>query len=98
MFKMKNDIHNHSATLRESHLVHRNLALTKEIKQQIALQTLTKTIFQQIVINLRLNTNEKNSQLKMKDLYNYKQFDKSQALNNLIATQFLIQKLFVRLN
>ncbi len=85
---MKNDIHNHFATFRESHLVHRNLALIKEVKQQIALQTLTKTIFQQIVINLRLNTNEKNSQLKMKDLYNYKQFVRNQALNNLIATQF----------
>jgi hypothetical protein len=44
MFKMKNDIHNHSAIFRESHFVHRNLALIKEIKQQIALQTLTKTV------------------------------------------------------
>jgi hypothetical protein len=95
---MKNDIHNHFTTLRESHFVHRNLALTKEVKQQIALQTLTKTVFQQIVINLRLNTNEKDSQLKMKNLYNYKQFVKSQALNNLIAIQFLMQKLSVRSN
>jgi hypothetical protein len=95
---MKNDTHNHPATLRESHFVHRNLALTKEVKQQIALQTLTKTASQQIVINLRLNTNEKDSQLKMKDLYNYKQFVRSQALNNLIATQSLMQELSVRSN
>jgi hypothetical protein len=93
---MKNDIHNHSATLRESHFVHRNLALTKEIKQQIALHT--KTASQQITINLRLNRNEKDSQLKMKNLYNYKQFVKNQVLNNLIATQSLLQELFIRSN
>jgi hypothetical protein len=64
----------------------------------IALQTFTKTTSQQIAINLRLNTNEKDSQLKMKNLDNYKQFVKNQALNNLIATQSLLQELFIRLN
>ncbi len=48
---MKKDIHNHFTTLCEFHFVHRNLALTEEIKQQIALQTFTKTASQQIAIN-----------------------------------------------
>jgi hypothetical protein len=72
--------------------------LTEEIKQQIVLQTLTKTTFQQIAINLWLNTNEKDSQLKMKNIYNYRQFVRSQALDNLIATQSLMQELSVRSN
>jgi hypothetical protein len=68
------------------------------MKEQITLQIFSITAFTQIVINLRLNTNEIDSQLKMKNLCNYRQFVRSRSLNNLIATQFLLKEFFVRRN
>jgi hypothetical protein len=44
--------------------------MTSKIKKQINIQTFTKTIFQQIIINLRIDANEKNSMIKIKDVYN----------------------------
>jgi hypothetical protein len=72
--------------------------MTSEIKKQISIQTLTKTVFQQIVINLRVNADEKDSMLKIKNVYNQRQRIKKKDLNNLTATQALLQTLFVRKN
>jgi trehalose/maltose hydrolase-like predicted phosphorylase len=72
--------------------------MTSEIKKQIDIQTLTKTASQQIVINLRLNADEKNSVLKTKDVYNQRQRIRKDELRNLTATQALLQALLDRKN
>jgi hypothetical protein len=72
--------------------------MTSEIKKQINIQTLTKTVSQQIVINLRVNANEKDSMLKIKNVYNQKQRIRRDDLNNLTATQAFLQALLVRKN
>ncbi len=98
ILKIKNDQHNHSFTLKKSHSIHRKLIMTSEIKKQINIQTLTKTVSQQIVINLRVNANEKDSMLKIKNVYNQKQRIRRDDLNNLTATQAFLQALLVRKN
>ncbi len=95
---MKNENHNHFFTLKESHFAHRQLAMNSDIKKQINIQTLTKTIFQQIIINLRINANEKNSMIKIKDVYNQRQRLRRDDLSNLTATQALLQTLLNRKN
>jgi hypothetical protein len=95
---MKNENHNHSLTLKESHFAHRKLAMTSNIKKQISIQTLTKTTSQQIIINLRVDANEKDSMIKIKDVYNQRQRLRRDDLSNLIATQALLQALLNRKN
>ncbi len=46
--------------------------------------------------NLQVNLNEKNSIIKIRDMYNRKQQIEHQIMSNLIFTQALLQKLFVR--
>jgi trehalose/maltose hydrolase-like predicted phosphorylase len=72
--------------------------MTSEIKKQIDIQTFTKTIFQQIVINLRLNADEENLILKTKDVYNQRQRIRKNELRNLTATQAFLQTLLDRKN
>jgi hypothetical protein len=95
---MKNENHNHFLILKKSHLAHRKLTMTSKIKKQINIQTFTKTIFQQIIINLRINANEKDSMIKIKNVYNQRQRFKRNDLSNLIAIQVLLQTLLNRKN
>jgi hypothetical protein len=82
--------------MREAHSIHRKLIMISEVQQQIASQTRTKTASRQILINLRVNLNEKNSIIKTRDVYNRRQKIKHQVLSNLTVTQALLQELFVR--
>jgi hypothetical protein len=72
------------------------MTLTSKIKQQIVIQTLTKTSSQQILTNLRTIDDKKNSLFKIKDLYNQRQIMRHESLRNLIATQVLMKELSVR--
>jgi hypothetical protein len=72
--------------------------MTSEIKKQIDIQTFTKTVSQQIIINLRLNADEKDSTLKLKNIYNQRQRIRKEELNNLTFIQALLQTLLVRKN
>jgi hypothetical protein len=91
--KIKKDRHNHALTLRESHSAHRKLAMISKIKKQIVIQTLTKASSQQIVINLRLNADEKDSMIKIKNVYNQRRRIRQQDLKNLTTTQTLLRAL-----
>jgi hypothetical protein len=57
-----------------------------------------KTISQQIIINLRVNANEKDSMIKTKNVNNQRQRFKRNDLSNLIAIQAFLQTLFNRKN
>jgi hypothetical protein len=70
--------------------------MTSEIQQQIVTQTRIETTSRQILINLRMNLNEKNSIIKTRDVYNRRQKIKHEILSNLIFTQALLQELSVR--
>jgi hypothetical protein len=75
MLRVKTSSHNHSLTLQESHSTLRKLfILTSKIRQQIAIQTETKTSLEQILINLRVNKNKDDSLFKTRDIYNQRQF------------------------
>jgi hypothetical protein len=95
---MKNEDHNHPLTLKGSHFAHRKLAMTSDIKKQISIQTLTKTTPQQIIINLRVDADEEDSMIKIKDVYNQRQRLRRDDLGNLTATQALLQALLNRKN
>jgi hypothetical protein len=86
IFKNKHETHNHVSTLRESHPVHRKLALTAKVKQQIAIQTLTKTAPRQILINLNVDQDEEDSMIKARDVYNQRQKIRHETLRNLTVT------------
>jgi hypothetical protein len=49
------------------------MALTAEVIQQIATQTLTETAPQQIVTNFRTQDNEENPLFKARDIYNQRE-------------------------
>ncbi len=82
--------------MRKTHSIHRRSAMTSEIQQQIVTQTRIETTSRQILINLRMNLNEKNSIIKTRDVYNRRQKIKHEILSNLIFTQALLQELSVR--
>jgi hypothetical protein len=82
--------------MRKAHSIHRKSVMTSEIQQQIVTQTRIETASRQILINLRVNLNEKNSIIKARDVYNRKQKIKHEILSNLIFIQALLQELSVR--
>ncbi len=82
--------------MREAHSIHRRLVMTSKVQQQIAIQTRTKTASRQILFNLQMNMNEKNSIIKTRNIYNRRQKIRHQVLDNLTLTQDLLQELFVR--
>jgi hypothetical protein len=90
---MKNSTHNHSLTLQGSHSALRKLALTSEVKQQIATQTKTKASSQQILHTLRAIENEEDLIFKIKNIYNQRQSMRYEALSNLTSTQALLKEL-----
>jgi hypothetical protein len=70
--------------------------MTQKVKQQIIIQTRTKTAFQQIFTNFQINVNEKNEIIKAKNVYNQKTKFKYETLNNLTSTKTFLKKLSFR--
>jgi hypothetical protein len=91
--KIRNGDHNHTPTSRGSHPVHRRLARTAAVKEQIAVQSRTETRPQQIMSHLRLNADENDPLIKSQDLYNERLRIRQDALETLTSTQALLQQL-----
>jgi hypothetical protein len=103
--KMINDQHNHSFTLVDAHSVQRKIALTSEIRNDIAKQLRVQTKSFQILSSLRIfdlidssssdseNSVVINSLFKSRDIYNLKAKLRREFLESLTSIQTLIREL-----
>jgi hypothetical protein len=102
---MINDQHNHSFILADAHSVQRKIALTSEIRNDIARQLRVQTKSSQILSSLRIfdlidssssdleNSVVINSLFKSRDIYNLKAKLRREFLRSLTSIQALIREL-----
>jgi hypothetical protein len=100
-----NDQHNHSFTFVDSHSVQRKIAMTSEIRNDIARQLRVQATFSQIISSLRIsnsiddsfvdskNSEIINSLIKSRDIYNLKTKFRRDSLEPLTFVQALIREL-----
>ena len=67
---VKNPEHNHPPTLADAHSVHRQIAMTKEVQNIIAVQMRINSSAKRIFSAIQLDTDEKNPIFKSRDIYN----------------------------
>ncbi len=93
MLKIEDPAHNHEPTLSESHPALRKLALTNQIKANIAHQSRARITLRQMLTALRLDSDPDNSMFKAADIYNAKVALRRDALRPLTSIQALLQNL-----
>jgi len=90
LLRIEDSAHNHNSTLPRSHLALRKLALTNQIKDNIASQSRARITPRQILTALRLDSDPDNSMFKAGNIYNAKAALRRNALESLTSIQALI--------
>ena len=90
---IRNEDHNHTATLAVAHSALRKLVMIAEIRKSITSLIKVKVKSSQILTYLRLNANEDNSLFIRHNIYNAKTYLKRKTLDVLSFIQALLQNL-----
>lgn len=93
---VQNPDHKHEATLACAHPVHRKNAVTKKAKNTIITQTRINSSTKIFFFDLRLEDDEKNSIVKVCDIYNIRVDFRRESLGPHSAVQALMVKLSKR--
>ncbi len=93
MLRIEDPAHNHEPTLPESHPALRKLALTDQIKANIAHQSRARIRPRQMLTALRLDSDPDNPMFKAADIYNAKAALRRDTLRPLTPIQALLQNL-----
>jgi hypothetical protein len=93
LLRIENPAHNHCPTLPGSHPALRKLALTNQIKANIAHQSRSRITPKQILTTLRLDSDPENPMFKPADIYNAKAALRRDTLSSLTPIQALLQNL-----
>jgi hypothetical protein len=92
--RIRDDQHNHSVILRDSHSMHQRIVMTSDVKKQIVIQSRIDTRLQVILNHLRLDVDEDDSLVKTQNVYNQRILIRHEALEFLTITQALLKELF----
>lgn len=90
---VRNPDHNHVATLAGAHPALRKLAMTVDVRKEIAQQVRVGVSSNQILTTLRLDTDQENPLFKRSDIYNVKSHIRSLALGTYTPVQALLEHL-----
>ncbi len=93
-YRVRDGDHNHDSTLAGAYPVHRKVARTEEVLDQIANHAKTGAPPQQTLTHLRLGQSSENPLFKNRDIYNERQRIRERNLDGLTPIQALMRTLF----
>jgi hypothetical protein len=93
LYEIKDSKHNHKTIIIKSHLVHRKMTMTFEMRSVISRQLTMQTVFFKILFTLRLDVVFDSSLFKSRDIYNLKAKLRREDLKSLTFIQALMREL-----